>query len=62
LERARRDLSDPAQSSVAVHDIAERWGYTQQSVFSRSFRSAYGVSPRDYRRAALARAGDPAPP
>ncbi|MFF7098393.1 helix-turn-helix domain-containing protein [Streptomyces rubradiris] len=53
LEHARRDLADPAQSTVPMHEVAARWGFTQQSVFSRSLRSAYGISPREYRQAAL---------
>jgi hypothetical protein len=27
-----------------------RWGLTNAAYFSRAFRSAYGVSPLDYRR------------
>ncbi|MDQ1015173.1 AraC-like DNA-binding protein [Streptomyces afghaniensis] len=54
LARTRRDLSDPAQRTVSVHEIAARWGFTHQAVFSRAFRSAYGVPPRDYRETALA--------
>jgi acetamidase/formamidase/AraC-like DNA-binding protein len=52
LNRARADLADPnhAQESVAV--IALRWGFRDQSHFSRSFSAEFGKSPRDSRRLA----------
>ncbi|EHR60686.1 helix-turn-helix domain-containing protein [Saccharomonospora cyanea] len=55
LERARRDLSDPAMNSVPVHHIAARWGFSHHAAFTRAFRAAYGVAPRDLRREALPR-------
>ncbi|MBM9503308.1 helix-turn-helix domain-containing protein [Actinacidiphila acididurans] len=53
LEHCRRDLSDPALSRLPVHSVAARWGFPHHAHFSRAFRSAYGQSPREYRRAAL---------
>ncbi|MGI5200702.1 helix-turn-helix domain-containing protein [Spirillospora sp. CA-108201] len=52
LERARRDLADPAQQGVPVHEIATRWGFTHHAAFTRAFRAAYGISPTDCRQAA----------
>ncbi|WP_307795352.1 helix-turn-helix domain-containing protein [Actinacidiphila acididurans] len=49
LERARRDLADPALLDMPVHRIATRWGFTGHSTFTRAFRAAYGAPPRDYR-------------
>jgi AraC-like DNA-binding protein len=49
LERARRDLADPDQRATAVHAIAARWGFRHAADFSRAFRRAYGMPPRDYR-------------
>ncbi|MFK0289818.1 helix-turn-helix domain-containing protein [Streptomyces sp. NPDC090442] len=49
LERARRDLADPAQYAIPIHTIAARWGFPRAADFSRAFRTAYGVPPRDYR-------------
>ena len=49
LEHARRDLSDPAMAAVPVHHIATRWGFAHHSTFTRAFRSAYGMAPRDFR-------------
>ncbi|MEU9337119.1 helix-turn-helix domain-containing protein [Streptomyces sp. NPDC048290] len=49
LERCRLDLADPRLDARPVCVIAERWGFTNPAHFSRLFRAAYGVSPRDYR-------------
>lgn len=50
LERARRDLLDPALRQVPISSIAARWGFTQAANFSRAFRRAYGLPPRELRR------------
>jgi AraC-like DNA-binding protein len=49
LEHARRDLADPGLAHKSIHAIAARWGLTHPEVFTRTFRNAYGVVPRDYR-------------
>ncbi|UFR06734.1 helix-turn-helix domain-containing protein [Streptomyces sp. Go40/10] len=49
LEHARRDLSDPALRGTPIHVIACRWGFPQAADFSRAFRTAYGMPPKDYR-------------
>ncbi|MFJ9033493.1 helix-turn-helix domain-containing protein [Streptomyces sp. NPDC102274] len=49
LEGARRDLADPAMRAVPVHRIGTRWGFTHHAAFTRAFRTAYGLPPRDYR-------------
>jgi AraC-like DNA-binding protein len=56
LDRARRDLADPALRLVPVHRIAARWGFGDHSTFTRAFRAAYGIPPRDYRHVAAASA------
>ncbi|WP_254885799.1 helix-turn-helix domain-containing protein [Streptomyces sp. NA02950] len=53
LERCCRDLADPAQSDTPIHAIAARWGFSHAADFSRAFRGAYGVAPRDFRQEAL---------
>ncbi|WP_347629577.1 helix-turn-helix domain-containing protein [Sphaerisporangium sp. B11E5] len=50
LESCRRDLADPALNHRYVHAIAARRGLPDPAAFSRAFRAAYGMSPRDYRR------------
>jgi AraC-like DNA-binding protein len=59
LERARRDLADPAMRHVPVHRIAARWGFKDHPTFTRAFRSAYGATPQDHRHLAyLSAAGE----
>ena len=53
LERARRDLADPTLHTTPIHAIAANWGFPHAADFSRAFRTAYGVSPREYRHEAL---------
>ncbi|MFH8986305.1 AraC-like ligand-binding domain-containing protein [Streptomyces varsoviensis] len=52
LEHCRRDLRDPLQAHRPVGAIASRWGFADAAHFSRSFRAAYGASPREFRLAA----------
>jgi len=49
LEQCRRDLLDPGQGARAVSAIGARWGFVDAAHFSRTFKNAYGVSPREYR-------------
>jgi AraC-like DNA-binding protein len=55
LERCRRDLADPALAGETILAVATRWGMPDAAHFSRLFRAAYGMSPREFRasRAAL---------
>ncbi|MFF1464948.1 helix-turn-helix domain-containing protein [Streptomyces sp. NPDC058330] len=53
LENARRDLEDPALREDPVYGIAARWGFPRACGFSRAFRAAYGLSPREHRLRAL---------
>ncbi|MER8073642.1 helix-turn-helix transcriptional regulator [Streptomyces sp. NPDC094034] len=49
LERCRLDLANPRLNSHPIRAIAARWGFTNPMHFSRLFRTAYGIPPRDYR-------------
>jgi AraC-like DNA-binding protein len=49
LEGARRDLADPALRGTPVHTIAARWGLPRASDFTRAFRTAYGLTPTEFR-------------
>lgn len=50
LERCRRDLLEPMLAERPVAAIGSRWGFGDAAHFSRTFKSAYGVSPNAYRR------------
>ena len=52
LARAREDLID---SDLSVSAIAHRWGFSDPSHFTRSFKAHYGASPREYRTAGRVR-------
>lgn len=49
LAGARDDLADPRLSSRSITDIAFSWGFNDAAHFSRSFVSAYGMSPKQFR-------------
>ncbi|GAA1090719.1 AraC family transcriptional regulator [Nocardiopsis metallicus] len=49
LERARRQLEDPASRTTPIHRIASASGFSHPEVFSRAFRREFGASPRQYR-------------
>ena len=49
LARCRRDLVDPQRRGVSVSAIGAHWGFFDAAHFSRVFKQAYGVSPREYR-------------
>jgi AraC-like DNA-binding protein len=49
LERCRADLADAALRGLSVSAVAARWGLPDAAHFSRLFRQAYGMAPRDLR-------------
>ena len=49
LERCREDLSRPSGQVPPIAAIAHAWGFRDASSFGRSFRAAYGMSPRAWR-------------
>jgi AraC-like DNA-binding protein len=53
LAMCRRELSLPALRGRSIGEIAFSWGFVDLAHFSRSFRNAYGVSPRSYRNRTL---------
>jgi AraC-like DNA-binding protein len=50
LEQCRRDLADPLLAETSIGVIAARWGFTNHTHFSRAFRIANGLSPRQFRQ------------
>lgn len=58
LEKAHRDLANPALHALPIHAVGARWGICRASDFSRAFRAAYGLSPSEHRHQALSRTGE----
>lgn len=57
---ARTGLADPTQAEVPVLTIALDAGFASLGPFNRAFRAETGMTPSEYRKAALAEAeGDP---
>jgi AraC-like DNA-binding protein len=50
LDRCRRDLRDSELAARPVYAIGARWGFSDATTFSRTFKQAFGLSPGDYRR------------
>ncbi|MFF3379324.1 helix-turn-helix domain-containing protein [Streptomyces sp. NPDC002680] len=59
LEQCRKELARPGNRSVTIAAVAHRWGFTSASHFSRVFKEAYGVSPREWRQSTDRRALGP---
>lgn len=45
LTRCFDRLGDPGYRDVGIHDIRERYGFTDAAVFSRAFKRRYGITP-----------------
>jgi|GEM_PF-956635 len=50
LEECARLLSEPQHQQLSITSIAFRCGFNSMAHFSRTFKKAYNVTPRDYRR------------
>ncbi|WP_229686048.1 helix-turn-helix domain-containing protein [Longimycelium tulufanense] len=51
LDACRRTLARPNLATQTIAAIAHQWGFVDAAHFSRTFRTAYGVSPRQWRTA-----------
>ncbi|MET7648937.1 helix-turn-helix domain-containing protein [Streptomyces sp. NPDC005426] len=49
LERCALELARRGRTMPTVSAIAQRWGFVNPAHFSRVFRGAYGLSPREWR-------------
>jgi AraC-like DNA-binding protein len=49
LEQCRRDLASARGERATIESIASSWGFVSAPHFSRAFKRAYGVSPRQWR-------------
>ncbi len=50
IEHCRRDLLNDELADTPIASIGQRWGFTDPAHFSRVFKSAHGLAPRDYRQ------------
>ena len=50
LKGAARQLADPANRHRSIAAIAADWGFLDPGHFTRRFRKAHGMTPRDWRR------------
>lgn len=50
LQKCADALRDRRALNCSVSDVAYRWGFSDPAYFSREFRKAFGMAPRDYRR------------
>jgi AraC-like DNA-binding protein len=55
LQACMRDLRNPASTHRTITEIAFSWGFSSSAHFSRVFREHTGLSPSDFRTAALCR-------
>ncbi len=53
LERCKLALAK-SRTDLSISDLANRWGFSDASHFSKLFKSKYGVGPRAYRNACTA--------
>jgi AraC-like DNA-binding protein len=49
VDRAKALLDDPDQAALGIAEVARECGFTSAAHFSRTFRSATGASPREFR-------------
>lgn len=48
LDSCRTDLSRTFNRNTTVAAVARRWGFSSPAHFSRSFKEAYGMTPREW--------------
>ncbi len=49
IEEAKRELGRQGRAAVTIASVAHRWGFADPAHFSRSFRAATGMTPREWR-------------
>lgn len=54
LEGAREELAGLVSRDRSIAMIAQRWGFSNPTHFSRRFRAAYGMTPREWRQMSAA--------
>ncbi|MFJ4141194.1 helix-turn-helix domain-containing protein [Pseudomonas sp. NPDC089734] len=53
LSRCAEDLRSPDNLARSITDIAYGWGFNSSSHFSKTFKTAYGVSPKLFRESRI---------
>ncbi|MFJ3307552.1 helix-turn-helix domain-containing protein [Streptomyces sp. NPDC086549] len=48
LDECRRELAARAPGSVALGQVARRWGFSSPTRFSKAFRGTFGLSPTEW--------------
>ncbi|WP_455678401.1 AraC-like ligand-binding domain-containing protein [Streptomyces atroolivaceus] len=61
LEECARELARRGRTVPTVSAVAQRWGFVSPAHFSRAFRTAYGLSPREWRSLRTSAEGSGAP-
>src|SRR4029077_11139875 len=59
LQRCRKDIAAPAFHATPIASIARGWGFTDPSSFTRMFKNAYAMSPREWRHQTHTRRSEP---
>ncbi len=59
LVECRKDLADQSHRSATISEVSRRWGFVDDAHFSKRFRAAYGMSPREWRALARHSRGEP---
>ena len=59
LERCRNDIAASTLHATPIASIARGWGFADPSSFTRMFKNAYGMSPREWRHQAHTRRSAP---
>jgi AraC-like DNA-binding protein len=57
LSRAFTTLMTPSESHRQISDVAFDWGFKSEAHFSRAFRNAFGLTPRDAQSMAFVQPG-----
>lgn len=57
LMRIHQAITDPLRFEETLSGLAEHWGFPDRTVFSRAYRTLYGMSPSDARALARTRVG-----
>lgn len=49
LKRCWKELNNPGQNHMTITELAFKWGYNDAGTFTRNFKKAFGMLPKDAR-------------